>query len=50
VVRGTLTELFGGMSDFRGVFPYLVSPVDASGRVLGDEDGWVIMAATSRVK
>ena len=24
------------MADFRGVFPYLVSPVDAQGRILGD--------------
>ena len=24
------------MQDFHGVFPYLVSPVDASGRVLTD--------------
>src|SRR5262245_3113260 len=25
-----------GMSDFHGVFPYLVSPVDPAGRVLDD--------------
>jgi 4-hydroxy-tetrahydrodipicolinate synthase len=30
------------MSDFRGVYPYLVSPVDASGRVLGDVLGRLI--------
>src|SRR4051812_42505349 len=30
------------MSNFRGVFPYLVSPVDASGRVLGDVLGRLV--------
>ncbi|MBL8126437.1 MAG: dihydrodipicolinate synthase family protein [Chloroflexia bacterium] len=30
------------MDDFHGVFPYLVSPVDASGRVLGDVLGRLI--------
>jgi 4-hydroxy-tetrahydrodipicolinate synthase len=35
-------RLLDGMSDFRGVFPYLVSPVDAAGRVLGDVLGRLI--------
>src|SRR5712672_497398 len=30
------------MTDFRGVYPYLVSPVDAAGRVLGDVLGRLI--------
>ena len=30
------------MSDFHGVFPYLVSPVDTSGRVLGDVLGRLV--------
>jgi 4-hydroxy-tetrahydrodipicolinate synthase len=30
------------MTDFRGVYPYLVSPVDSSGRVLGDVLGRLI--------
>src|ERR1700730_15234247 len=30
------------MSDFRGVFPYRVSPVDAAGHVLGDVLGRLI--------
>ncbi len=30
------------MSDFHGVYPYLVSPVDASGRVLGDVLGRLV--------
>jgi len=36
VARGTATVLSNSMSEFRGVYPYLVSPVDPSGRVLGD--------------
>jgi 4-hydroxy-tetrahydrodipicolinate synthase len=30
------------MTDFRGVYPYLVSPVDASGQVLGDVLGRLV--------
>jgi 4-hydroxy-tetrahydrodipicolinate synthase len=42
VARGTATVLFNGMTDFHGVYPYLVSPVDSSGRVLGDVLGRLI--------
>src|ERR1700704_3446997 len=30
------------MNEFRGVYPYLVSPVDSSGRVLGDVLGRLV--------
>ena len=33
---GVLSAMPASMSDFRGVFPYLVSPIDAHGRILTD--------------